>query len=1016
MAVYKPSNCVPFLGTLDLTQPQFFQCEINTSNLPITAYKIRVLDSANNVIFEGAQYSPLLGGNTGLNGSLLTIPVIVTDQPSLTYNNIYYNGTSWYCKTSGSGMARVPNFYNGYINQPYKWQITLAQGVTFNGSGPLLPSLIWYDMTVTTGQILGSVPNRIQGPYSENIYKDYYIQLCSSTYDQNASSDEQNQSFVGTRVLIDSYDNTYGYIYPDEGVFTEEQISQAAYFQIYKATNNPEQVSASRMVDYATTQSLGDSRVKIGNTYYTAPLKASTTSSYWFDQVYTGINVNDANNFSPLVSFYDTGADTSAIITLDTTRLLFKNETGGGTINSSPYNGVFVLTDIIFTADSEGSETGSLTIRWKRASDADSWANFLDKIYFVNSGSSSGLNYQSNASAQGTINSTPLMFTVEEPVELYSDGETWEEKNFGTVYKNSTGQTYIKPFVGIESNMYLKYVANNVPNYLMINSVNTDSWSITHNNLSSPLSPGTFYSILSYFKTGDENPFYGYSLPSLQIEDSNGGIIPTDSQYTVTNRYITVNGKYNQEQNKSWRNFQWILTNLNLNTTIETEKTYNGNITATFEGLQSDNQYDLTLIIEDEMGIVTSTTVNFIVNVEVVDGEFPLTLNLDCNTQCIEVDFFKRGVIIPSEDSSSGVQYNNGNVQISNATTDNTIQTRGYGILYNETQLKGYTGQMVTQPLAGPSGKNITLNSQHILNPYFEGGIYDTVISVDESGSVWTRVRVRLALPTDVVYNNDNYLIANPIRNQMLVYYWQEQSSDLGESWQIIDSSVVQDTITINNNGQLQLTWRLSLDNQDNNIIFGLLPVNTIANDNYDYLITDVAYNITVNGQFLPGATQYYNLMGLNSNSGLLLFPLSPLTVENDYAQYNVQSSNGVVPFVASNDNEFFVKLEGENSTMWIDYNTVLATLLDSQVLNVMDSNNPIIWEDGDNNWNDVTNTTAALYMPANINAENNHSGRQNIANYLLTFNIAINNFDPTLVTVSTPLDIEGQCFIQPIQ
>ena len=70
----------------------------------------------------------------------------------------------------------------------------------------------------------------------------------------------------------------------------------------------------------------------------------------------------------------------------------------------------------------------------------------------------------------------------------------------------------------------------------------------------------------------------------------------------------------------------------------------------------------------------------------------------------------------------------------------------------------------------------------------------------------------------------------------MLVYYWQEQSFDSGESWQIIDSSVVQDTITINNNGQLQLTWRLSLDNQDNNIIFGLLPAGTTADDNYDYL------------------------------------------------------------------------------------------------------------------------------------------------------------------------------------
>ena len=1013
MAVYKPSNCVPFLGALDLTQPQFFQCEINTSNLPVTAYKIRILDSANNIIFEGSQYSPIPSGNTGLNGSLLTVPVIVTNQASLTYNNIYYDGTSWYKKTSNTGTAQVSNFYNRYINQPYKWQITLAQGVGFDSSGPLLPSLIWYDMTVTTGQILGSVPNRIQGPYSENIYKDYYIQLCSSTYDRNASSDEQNQSFVGTRVLIDSYDNTYGYIYPDEGVFTQDQINQASYFQIYKETNNPEQVRASRMVDYATTQSLGDSRVKIGNTYYTAPLKASTTSTYWFDQTYSGINVNDANDFTPLVSFYDTGADANTAITLNTTRMLFKNETAGDTLNSSPYNGVFVLADIIFTPDSTGSDTGTLIVRWQRPSDSNSWGNFLDKIYFVNSGSSSGLNYQSNASAQGTINSTPLMFTVEEPVELYPNATTWINKNFGRVYKNSSTYTYIKPFAGIEQNMYIKYILNNTPNYLIINSIDTDAWVIGHESLSSPLSPGTFYSILSYFKTGDENPFYGYSLPTLQIEDSNGTAISPNEQYTVTNRYITVNGIYNQEQNKSWRNFQWVLTNLNLNTTVETEKTYNGSITATFEGLQSDNQYDLTLIIEDEMGIVTSTTVNFMVSVEVEDGKFPLTLSLDCNTQCVEVDFYKRGVIIPSEQSTSGVQYNDGNVQVSNVAPGNTIKERGYGVLYNEVELQGYTGETVVQSLGGPSGKNIILNSQHILNPYFEGGIYDTVISVDESGSVWTRVRIRLALPSNVIYDDDGNLIANPIRNQMVVYYWQEQSFDAGENWQIIDKTITQSEIVINKNGESQSTWRLSLNTQDNNIVFGLLSPDAVPNANYDYLITDVAYNIRINGQFLPGATQYRNLMGLNSNSGLILFPLSSSVIYNDYVQYGVQSSNGVVSFYSSDNNQFFVRAEGGNSTIWLDYNTVLATMLDLQVLNVVDLNSPVVWEDENNTWDDDSNFTATLYNPQNINSQSNYSGRQEIANYLLTFNIVVNNFDPALITVSTPLDIEGQCFMQ---
>ena len=80
MAVYKPSNCTPFLTCLDLTKAQDITCELNTSNELVTGYKIKILDNNNDVIFEGKKFDPINPNgyeNSGLNGSTLTLPLIV---------------------------------------------------------------------------------------------------------------------------------------------------------------------------------------------------------------------------------------------------------------------------------------------------------------------------------------------------------------------------------------------------------------------------------------------------------------------------------------------------------------------------------------------------------------------------------------------------------------------------------------------------------------------------------------------------------------------------------------------------------------------------------------------------------------------------------------------------------------------------------------------------------------------------------------------------------------------------
>ena len=53
MAVYKPNYCYPYLEPVDLTIPdgeKYFTCQIDTSNIAITGYKIEVYDEASDLI------------------------------------------------------------------------------------------------------------------------------------------------------------------------------------------------------------------------------------------------------------------------------------------------------------------------------------------------------------------------------------------------------------------------------------------------------------------------------------------------------------------------------------------------------------------------------------------------------------------------------------------------------------------------------------------------------------------------------------------------------------------------------------------------------------------------------------------------------------------------------------------------------------------------------------------------------------------------------------------------------
>ena len=295
MAVFKPTNCSPYLTSFDITYleegPIYFQCKIDTSNTKIDGYAITVYDNDNNQVFPHSgnavdnisyikdlyQNTTRIGSiisndgisdlNTGLNGSYLKIPFVVngTQYNKLT-NSTRKNVVVYNKKIDGSyeikdNFANIIKLYNG--NQ-YKWTITLFQlGQKAVDDDRYRPEDIkYYDMTVASGKILGSTNERIQSYPSDQIYNDYFIQLYSAPV-VNVGSDFQiaakitgNVKQVGTRARIKDYDSYLGHMYLQTGQdgLSEENLKTSNVFQVFKMSNNPDDLGIKDKVDFCISK------------------------------------------------------------------------------------------------------------------------------------------------------------------------------------------------------------------------------------------------------------------------------------------------------------------------------------------------------------------------------------------------------------------------------------------------------------------------------------------------------------------------------------------------------------------------------------------------------------------------------------------------------------------------------------------------------------------------------------------------------------------------------------------
>ena len=610
------------------------------------------------------------------------------------------------------------NAINLQVAQSYKWIIELYQGDGVVQSDIIGGNTVqyvdyssisydWYDNILSSGTILGSTDKRIQ------ISNDLETELPQSStnntlvlqgkYVQLLQYNNSSYNQVGVRAYVQTYDSSYGHVYPKTGIFSQSDIESATHVVFYDRSNNPEDVLAGDKVACATTSG---TEIEL---YINGEPNPDCGIGFTIDDV---------------------------VITAGM-KVLIKDQP------DPKENGIYLT-----------SEEGP----WKRLASADTWGEYIGKIIFVEGGTQNGgSNFESLASAGGTLyynenNSTyntgsPLFFTREQPKILFpeqidytvnyvyknnsnipddgcerkvgdiflgitndashyisavykvtginpattdlittlSNGQHIKVLNgqeyggkiakiasqpgtlpiitpyYGTsavILKNKVNKTYISPFTGLQNKMALKltnsqkviFEDDSTSEFIGITNPNSVVYSIEHKTLKNPLTSYEVvsdntpykYEIRSYFRESDENPFKTYESPYLKI------IVESDAQCstfnTTTNkRYIQVLGEYIQYQQTSWESYRWILLDHNDTVIQDTGKKYDKTIETTFYGLSNDdefNNYTAVLYLEDNMGNVITKTFNFKVSFA-IDTTFNnyFKAEYDCNTNSMMLQF-----------------------------------------------------------------------------------------------------------------------------------------------------------------------------------------------------------------------------------------------------------------------------------------------------------------------------------------------------------------------------------------
>lgn len=768
MAVYKPTYCYPYLESVDLTIPdgeKYFTCQIDTSNIKITGYRVELYNENNEKVFplDEGKISPLselndMDGTLGLNGSELRFPFVQHWDPKIypSYNAIYFKATNYvdyyqpesfdnadmiifngqlyyakdgkptsdpvvvdgsfifvgdslligqdfytitldglgnktgslvqssivYVKGGDANAGKILQYTDGMFGESssgawcdilgkplaisnngktYKWQITLYSGergaIRTTGANGAVE--ISYDSmadnefntVLTSGTILGSTADRIQGPISDKIYAKQWLQLLRK-------NDKGDWLQVGTRTYIESYSQSLGHIYPvsgDSRGFKNDDLkgeNSATHFAVYKYSNDPNFITSQTSVD----ESINFVLTAFGASHVAGSYSYEVTGN---DQIKTFNDKCIKEGSNPLCKISDDG--TSGVYSGKS--VLIWNEPSAASTARNPLTGYFTISFSLVNGITP-KFVFDMAYAYRKVS------SYIGKVFFVKGGSFANENIASKAKAIGEQDvaslGIPIDFANEEPLEIYPAAE---DKFRGEIFKNSAGKAYVSPFVGLQAGARL-YVSDGT--VIKAKTVDTTTWAITY-DAAAPASTSAYsstnplkYEIRTNFKSSDETPFYAYDTPrlvpwseqALSVIGTNGHefllefmgqilTVPTIFSSEIHARYVHVTGQYLQAQNVSWTSYRWLLVDEHLQVIQDTGKQYDGLIETTFYGLNGPKVSDVeagkavpttyypVLIVEDELG--NSLIMGMKIEVSLVPRNLPMEFSggFDCKTQSV---------------------------------------------------------------------------------------------------------------------------------------------------------------------------------------------------------------------------------------------------------------------------------------------------------------------------------------------------------------------------------------------
>jgi hypothetical protein len=463
----------------------------------------------------------------------------------------------------------------------YRWEVTIYQGSTgvtseaSAGTGAMISDYSALaakekDLVLTTGTVLGSCSTRIQIDPTTEVIQTRFVQLATGADPSTAQ---------GVRGSIETYDDTYGHIYPMDtwGVANYVNQSNIRYCFVYKHSNNESEIGdASDIVDCATTADIGESfclaagdpsiasidgytlsdgsRVLVKNqakAYLNGVYIVSTTSQWvrsgaydtWGEFIGKIIFVrygstNGSRNF--ICQAYVGGElavyNSSSKIMTPTTSPLFFNEEVPMVLYPSKLT--YSPTMMFVGAHSAVSSTATLVDGYPVAS-GDTVLFVGDGVYTASvTGAAISWSPTLDASGASVYSASGVYFIVRGQLfgnkaytnvgSLSAYAQSWLPYA-APIHKNTATLTYISPFLGLRPGMTLlldapnkAYIGGVAFSDIQILGVDTVNWSITHAVLTQPLSAESAwkYSIRSFSQASDLNPFLTYDAPLVTLSQT----------------------------------------------------------------------------------------------------------------------------------------------------------------------------------------------------------------------------------------------------------------------------------------------------------------------------------------------------------------------------------------------------------------------------------------------------------------------------------------------------------------